>query len=141
MMDANFAAGRTERSLYQKQIDGLRAEHPQVSGALVSSIDGFEVAASLERGLSPATLSAITSSQLALSEAVCTESGLSTLRNVIIESDTGFLLMMNIPNNHRKLVLTVLSGSSTTLGNVLWAAKQCASTIGAHLDGNAVNAA
>lgn len=140
-MDAGSAVGRTEKSLCQKQIDGLRTEHPQISGALVSSIDGFEVAASLEGNLSPATLSAITSSQLALSEAVCTESGLSTLRNVIIESHTGFLLMMDIPNSHRKLVLTVLSGSSTTLGNVLWASKQCASALGARLDGNTVNGA
>lgn len=136
MMDAESAVGRIERTLCQRQIDGLRSEHPQIFGVLVSSIDGFEVAANLEGALSPATLSAITSSQLALSEAVCTESGLATLLNVIIESETGFLLMMDIPNNHRKLVLTVLSDANATLGGVRWAAKECARAMGSRLDGN-----
>ena len=113
--------GRTERALCQKHLDALLDAYPEISGALVSSIDGFEIAGRLRPSLSPATLSAMTSSQLALGEAICGE-------------DQGRVLMLDIPNRSRKLLLTVLCGDNAPLGSVLWPVRRCAQEIGKRID-------
>jgi uncharacterized protein len=126
--------GRTERALCQKHLDALLDAYPEIGGALVSSIDGFEIAARLPATLSPATLSAMTSSQLALGEAICGETAMGACLNVVIEADRGRVLMLDIPNRRRKLLLTVLCGDGTSLGSVLWPVRRCAEEIGKRID-------
>ena len=127
--------GRTERALCQRQIEALRTSVPQISGALVSTVDGFDIAATLPPALSAAKLAAMTSSLLALGDAVSDESGMSSCINVLIEGTAGRILLMDIPNRHRKLLLTVLCGNEAILGQVLWAARQCAQDTGQRIDG------
>jgi uncharacterized protein len=79
--------GRTERALCQKHLDALIDGYPDIIGALVSSVDGFEIAARLQPQLSPATMSAMTSSQLALGQAICGETAMGACLNVVIEAD------------------------------------------------------
>ena len=126
--------GRTERALCQKHLDALVDTYPEISGALVSSIDGFEIAGRLRPSLSAATLSAMTSSQLALGEAICSETAMGACLNVVIEADQGRLLMLDIPNRRRKLLLTVLCGDDASLGSVLWPVRRCAQDIGKRID-------
>lgn len=126
--------GRTERALCQKHLDALLDAYPEISGALVSSIDGFEIAGRLRPSLSPATLSAMTSSQLALGEAICGEAAIGACLNVVIEADQGRVLMLDIPNSSRKLLLTVLCGDNAPLGSVLWPVRRCAQEIGKRID-------
>lgn len=126
--------GRTERALCQKHLDALLDAYPEISGALVSSIDGFEIAGRLRPSLSPATLSAMTSSQLALGEAICGEAAIGACLNVVIEADQGRVLMLDIPNRRRKLLLTVLCGDNAPLGSVLWPVRRCAQEIGKRID-------
>ena len=126
--------GRTERALCQKHLDALLDAYPEISGALVSSIDGFEIAGRLRPSLSPATLSAMTSSQLALGEAICGEAAIGACLNVVIEADQGRVLMLDIPNGSRKLLLTVLCGDNAPLGSVLWPVRRCAQEIGKRID-------
>jgi uncharacterized protein len=54
----------------QPLLDALCREHADIRGALVSTIDGFEVAASVNASVSPKKLAAMTSSLLALGEAI-----------------------------------------------------------------------
>ncbi len=126
--------GRIERALCQKHLDALIDAHPVINGALVSSIDGFEVAGHLRSSLSAATLSAMTSSQLALGEAICSETAMGACLNVVIEADQGRVLMLDIPNRRRKLLLTVLCGDDASLGSVLWPVRRCAEDIGKRID-------
>ncbi len=126
--------GRTETAICQKLIDALLQTHAEISGALVSSIDGFEVAASLRGKISAARLSAMTSSLLALGEAVGNESGVGTCRDIVIDASAGRVLLMDILHPTRKLLLTVLCNTRVTLGQVLWAARNCRQEIGQRLD-------
>ncbi len=126
--------GRTERALCQKLLDALIDTYPEISGALVSSIDGFEIAARLPPSLSPATLSAMTSSQVALGQAICGETGIGASLNVVIEAESGRVLMLDIPNQRRKLLLTVLCRDGASLGGVLWPVRRCAQEIGKRID-------
>lgn len=126
--------GRTERAVCQKHVDALIDAYPEIGGALVSSVDGFEVAARLPPSLSPATLSAMTSSQVALGQAICAETGIGASLDVVIEADRGRVLMLDIPNRRRKLLLTVLCRDDVALGGVLWPVRRCAQEIGKRID-------
>ena len=134
MSDATSAPGRVEQAWFQKRIDALVASHVGVEGVLICSADGFEIASNLPRPLSAATLSAMTSSQVALGEAICNESHVQPCVNVVIEAERGWLLMMDVPNGGRKLLLTAKAGAGVMLGQVLWAVRQCAQEIGERLD-------
>lgn len=120
------------RALCQEALDALVATHSQVTGALVSTVDGFEIAAALRPPLSAAKLAAMTSSLVALGEAVSAEGGVERCINVVIEAQSGRLLMMDIPGGTRTL-LTVICDNSTTLGQVLWAARECSRDLGQRL--------
>lgn len=126
--------GRTESAVCQKMLDALAESLPEMIGAVVSTADGFEIAAKLSQGLSPATLSAMTSSQLALAEAMSAETGLGRCINVVIEADRGKLVMVDIPGRGQKRLLTVLCADKATLGAVLWPVRRCAAQIGERLD-------
>ncbi len=120
-------------ALCQQQIDSLIEAHSEIRGVLVSSIDGFEVAARMRGSASPAKLAAMTSSLLALGEAVSDEGEVGHCRDVVIDASAGRVLLMDIPHATRKLLLTVLSDNASTLGQVLWAVRTCRQEIGRRL--------
>ncbi|MEP6881058.1 MAG: roadblock/LC7 domain-containing protein [Dokdonella sp.] len=123
-MSANaITHGRTSAALLQKRLERFVADNSDIRGGLVSTVDGFEVAASLDRTLSAAKLSAMTSSLLALSEAISRESKLGISRDMVIDADLGRLLLMEVPAADSRLLLTVICDNAVTLGQVLWAVK------------------
>lgn len=124
---------RTEAAICQKHIDALVGEHPAIGGAIVSTVDGFEVAASIAGSISAAKLSAMTSSLLALADAITSESGAGECLDMTIDAKYGRILLMDIPHVDRKLLLTVLCDTGVTLGQVLWAARKCREEIGGRL--------
>lgn len=116
-------------------LKGLAETDTGILGALVCSSDGFEVTCLLPAGLSPATLSAMASSQLALSNAMSSEVGLGKCKNLVIDSDGGRLLIMQIPNSNGGLLLAAIAGADHTLGEALWACSKAAASIGHRLIG------
>src|ERR1044072_1061949 len=105
----------------QAHLDALRREHREVSGTLLSTMDGFEVAASVGANTSPKKMAAMTSSLLALAEAVSRESSVGQCRDLLIESSAGFVLLMDVPSKAHKSVLTVLCSEAVVLGRIRWA--------------------
>ena len=112
-----------------------------VTGALISTSDGFEVAGRVRDPISVKKMAAMTSSLLALAEAICRESATGSCNDLVAEATDGTVLMMDIPNNKRKLLLTVICSSGVTLGSALWAARNTRQAIGRDLDGNQAIAA
>src|SRR5262245_33161389 len=125
---------QVEQALCQSRLDLLVETSAEVNGALVSTVDGFEVAARVDRSLSPEKLSAMTSSLLALAEAISQESGIGNCRDLVIDASGGRVLLMDIPSRSRKLLLTVLCDRGATLGSVLWAARNTRESILRDLD-------
>ncbi len=126
--------GNTERLMCLKQLAQLIEATPEIRGALVSTIDGFEVAAQLPAEIGASKLSAMASSQLALAEALCAETRVNSCRNIVVEADGGNILVMDIPNRRLRLLLTVVSSTDTTLGKLLWNIRECADAIGEKLN-------
>lgn len=96
-----------------------------VTAALVVTSDGFEVASVLHNDLSPEKMAAMTSSMLALGEAVLSEANLNDCQNVVIESNGGLIIMLSIGDPNKELLLSVITNGQAMLGQVLWAARQC----------------
>ena len=98
---------------------------PSVTLAVLTSADGFEIAAH-PRGLSTAQrLAAMSSSLQALSEAMAGEAGLEGIRNLVIESDGGTLIVLGVGKVTPRLSLTVVAKGDETLGRLLWASREC----------------
>ena len=118
----------------QAQLDALRREHREVLGTLLSTMDGFEVAASVGAPISPKKMAAMTSSLLALAEAVSRESSVGQCRDLVLESSSGFVLMMDVPSTAHRSVLTVLCTEAAVLGRIRWAARNAREAIAQALD-------
>jgi predicted regulator of Ras-like GTPase activity (Roadblock/LC7/MglB family) len=123
----------------QAHLDALRCEHREVAGTLLSTMDGFEVAASVGAQISPKKMAAMTSSLLALAEAVSRESSVGQCRDLVIESSAGIVLMMDVPSTAHRSVLTVLCTDVGVLGRIRWAARNAREAIAQALDAQPVS--
>lgn len=118
----------------QPLLDKLCREHADIRGALISTVDGFEIAASVDASVSPKKLAAMTSSLLALGEAISNESAVGQCRDLVIEASAGLLLLMDVPGTTHRSVLTVLCSETAMLGRVRWAAREARAAIAKVLD-------
>ena len=93
------------------RLDGARA-------VVVATEDGFEVACASQVALDAGRLSAITSSLSAIGEAVSLETGIGTVRSLMVEADDGYLVMRATRRDGIGLVVAALVGRQALLGLV-----------------------
>ncbi len=108
----------------QQQLEEFVTANPDVTLALVTSSDGFEVAAHPPLPVAQ-RIAAMSSSLQALSEAIAREAGRGRSRNLIIETDNGTILVLGIPNTTPRMSLAVIASGSEVLGRLLWATRNC----------------
>lgn len=125
MNSESQTVGRIEVAIYHAHVDALMVLQPEITGVLISTIDGFAVASRLKPGMSAPKLSAMTSSLLALTAAMCTEANCGPCRDLVIDAAIGRILLMELPRKAQSLVLAVLCTNKVTLGQVLWAVRKC----------------
>jgi hypothetical protein len=71
----------------------------------------------------------MSSSLQALSEAIVTEAGLRNSRNLIIESETGTIVVLGVPNITPPVSLAVVASGGETVGRILYATRNCCSLL------------
>ena len=96
--------------------------NPDVTLAVLTSGDGFEVASYPPNQPTTARIAAMGSSMQALSEALTREAGLANNRNLIIETDSGTVLILGLATTPR-LSLAIFAKSGELLGKLLWASR------------------
>ena len=123
--------GKTAVESIQRQLRQLGENSPGIQLAVLTSADGFEVATYQAHGAEAAAakVAAMTSSITALADAITRETGLSTSRNLIIESDTGTVLLIALREAHPPLSLAVVASKQAILGHLLWAARNAGTAI------------
>lgn len=122
-----FDATVTERA--RQQLETFVSATSGVTLVVLTSGDGFEIAAH-PRGLPPIQrLAAMSSSLQALSEAMIHEAGLVRIRNLIIESDGGTVIVLGIGSTTPRLSLTVVASGDEILGRLLWASRECCAAL------------
>jgi uncharacterized protein len=115
----------------------LVADTAGVESACLVTGDGFEIASALNKGVSAARLAAMTSSMHALGTAVTTELKMKECKSVIVDGESGTVVMVRVPSHHAEMMLAVTCGKRGTIGGVLFAAKQHARWIDERLTATA----
>jgi predicted regulator of Ras-like GTPase activity (Roadblock/LC7/MglB family) len=115
---ADFAASAV------RHLEEFVSANAGVDYAVLTTSDGFEVAAHPKRPLTQ-KLAAMSSSLQALSEAITRESGLTNSRNLVIEAETGTIIVLGLANTQPRMSLALVCNNSETLGRLLWAARNC----------------
>jgi uncharacterized protein len=90
---------------------------------VLTTSDGFEVAAYPADSATAARIAAMSSSIQALSEALAREAGLSANRSLILETDTGTVVVLGLADTSPKMSLAVIATGSELLGKLLWATR------------------
>ena len=122
-----FDASLTET--LRQHLESFVSGTPGTTLAVLTSGDGFEITAH-PRGLAKVQrLAAMSSSLQALSEAMVQEAGLVRIRNLIIESDGGTVIVLGIGAVTPRLSLTVVAAGDEILGRLLWASRECCAAL------------
>jgi uncharacterized protein len=128
-MSANPRFSHTAAKVCEQQLQVFGRATPGIMRAVLSTSDGFEVASfQTDREAAP-RLSAMGSSLQALSEAMVIEAGLRSAKNVVIECETGCVLIIAVENTSPALTLAAVADSSALVGHLLWSAKACGHVI------------
>lgn len=90
---------------------------------VLTTSDGFEVAVHPADNATAARIAAMSSSIQALSEALAREAGLSANRSLILETDTGTVVVVGLAETSPKMSLAVVATGSELLGKLLWATR------------------
>jgi predicted regulator of Ras-like GTPase activity (Roadblock/LC7/MglB family) len=130
--DSRFSAELTAFAV--QQLEALGQASAAIELAVLTSEDGFEIAAYRGQAIS-GRIAAMSSSLQALSEAITREAGLSNTRSLIIEAETGTILILGLQTEKVRVSLSVVASNRETLGQVLWAARNCCKTLEQALQG------
>jgi predicted regulator of Ras-like GTPase activity (Roadblock/LC7/MglB family) len=112
------------KALAESTIDKLMAQVKGIRAVVVSTEDGFEVAARVENTAQVSRLAAIASSLTALGAVAGEESQLGVCDNVIIGAENGCLIMLQVRCPTIELILSVVTGKEAIVGQALYFAKQ-----------------
>lgn len=101
-----------------------------IESAVLTTEDGFEVAfRSINTDIDSSKLAAMASSLSAISNMSICETDLGTKYNsIIIESDKGYILIMDIDNDAFPMILNVVASKKAVLGQVIYHARAIVET-------------
>lgn len=114
------------KSAAQTAVDRVMRDVPHVKACFVATEDGFEVAACIRNDADIARLSAMAGSMAALAAIASEESRIGQAYNVVIQADEGHIVMVQARRADVSLVLSIIAGSGTLMGQLLYVSKQTA---------------
>lgn len=109
--------------------DELMANVKGLLAVMVSSEDGFEVAARVENAAQVTRLSAMASSLSALGALAGQESNLGDCDKVMVEAKDGMIVILQVRRLGYPMVLSAIASKSAVVGQLLYFAKQAALSI------------
>jgi uncharacterized protein len=105
------------------QLQSLVTANSGIKLAVVTSGDGFEIASFPARPVTQ-KIAAMSSSLQALSEAIAKEAGLTDSKSVVIETQSGTIVVLGLAVVPR-MSLAVIASGDEILGRLLWLARNC----------------
>jgi len=103
-------------------LEAFASANADVLLAVLTSGDGFEVASYPPNQAMTPKIAAMSSSMQALSEALTREAGLTKNKNLIIETESGTVLIVGLAGTQR-LSLAIVAKNGELLGKLLWASR------------------
>ena len=120
--DALLRAANAQAEILISEIGGAIA-------IVISTSDGFEVAARSQNAAQISRMAAMASSIAAIGSVIGQESRLGAHRSITIDADSGFVIMVEIRHPVTPLTLSVITTRSAILGQALFAANRAASEL------------
>ena len=117
--DAVSAAAQGEVERIVRDVQGVIV-------AVISTLDGFEVASAMRGKSDPARVAAMSSSIFAISDVVADEACLGRQNSVIIQAQSGFAIFCGVPRRDVELVVNVVAGEEAVLALSLYRAVEVA---------------
>lgn len=108
----------------QAVIEKLMEDVRGIKAVVISTEDGFEVAARVENTAQVSRLAAMASSLAALGAIAGEESQLGNCDNIMIGADNGHLIMMQAKQSKLVLIISVITGKDAIIGQVLYFCRQ-----------------
>lgn len=102
---------------------------PDVTAAVISSADGFDIASASKNGVSANRLAALSSSLLALGQASLRELQFKGSGTVLIENGEGKIYVAEAAIQPYPAVLCIIANHEALSGKMLWAARKCVNTL------------
>ena len=107
-------------------VERLMTEITGAVAVVISTADGFEVAARARDTSQSSRLSAMASSIAAIGAVIGEETLTGACRGIFIEADNGRIVMVEVRHPEHVLILTVVTDEQALLGAVTYSARQTA---------------
>ncbi len=124
MSDVNVSAAFVK--IADHHVARLMAEVSGAVAVVVSTADGFEVAARARDAAQSSRLAAMASSIAAIGAVIGDETLSGACRGIFIEADRGQIVMVEIRHPEQVLILTLVTDETALLGAVTYSARQTA---------------
>ena len=112
-----------------KALDELMQEVKGIKAVVISTEDGFEVAARVENTAQIARLSAMASSLAALGAMAGEESQLGVCNSLVMEAEEGHIAILQVKRPEIALIVSVVTGREALVGQVLYYSKKAAASL------------
>ena len=122
---------RRLQRLASESLGQLMRNLPGLTAGVIATADGFEVAANVRQGMDAAKLAAMACSISALGAMVGKESSIGACRNVLIEAEGGYALIIEVTHPDYPMILNLVAAKEEVLGQVLYRAKRTAEALSA----------
>lgn len=110
-------------------VNELMQEVKGLKAVVISTEDGFEVAARVENTAQVARLSAMASSLAALGAMAGEESQLGVCHSVAMEAAKGYIAIVQVRRPDVSLIVSTVAGSEAVVGQVLYYSKKAAAAL------------
>lgn len=115
--------------LAEKALETLMSEVHGAVSAVLSTVDGFAVAARTDSAEQGSRLAAMASSISAICSVVGEETEVGAHRSISIESEHGYVVMVNIAHAVQPMILNLVANKSAVLGQMIYFARQAATEL------------
>lgn len=112
-----------------RALDELMQEIKGIKAVVVSTEDGFEVAARVENTAQTSRLSAMASSLAALGAMAGEESQLGVCDSLVMQATEGLIAIVQVRRTDVSLIVSVVTGGDAVIGQVLYYSKKAAQTL------------
>jgi uncharacterized protein len=113
----------------QTQLRALMDGSNGVLAVVVSSVDGFDVAATARNPEQVARMAAMASSISAIGSVIGQETQLGANRGITLNIDRGYVVMVEVPHPTTPMILSVVADTNAVLGQLNYMARATASAL------------
>lgn len=124
---------RTAQALFENILQDLIEKARGLDAAIISSIDGFQIAAVIPNKKSVGKIAAMSSSLHALGQAISSEVQRGECKQLVVHGQQGSVVVLQIPHQNPPLLLNLVTQEGIDLARLDQVAQACAQRIASKL--------